>query len=170
MTPTVIYGSLLIGAVAVIQSTVLRFTEIAGVAPDLVLIIVVFTANKNGTMTGQLVGFFGGLVLDMMGLAPLGFHALIYTLIGALVGITRGKMFVDPIFLPVVLALAGQVLKAVFALPIAGVFALSSVHTHVFSTRFLVETAYTGLLGPVVFAILGMIRQLQPDRRRGEII
>lgn len=170
MTSTILYGGLLIGATAVIQSTVLRFTEIAGVAPDLVLIIVVFIANKNGTMTGQLVGFFGGMVLDLVGLAPLGFHALIYTLIGALVGLTRGKMFVDPIFLPVVLALAGQVLKSVFALVIAAVFALESIHSHIFSTRFLVEIVYTGLLGPVVFALLGMTRRLQPDRRRGEII
>ncbi len=170
MTQTVVYGGLLIGAVAVIQSTVLQFTEIAGVAPDLVLIIVVFMANKNGTMTGQLVGFLGGMTLDLLGLAPLGFHALIYTVSGALVGITRGKMFVDPIFLPVVLVVAGELLKATLALTIAGLFSIGSVSDSVFAARFLIEITYTGLLGPVVFAFLGLMHRLQPDRRRGEII
>ena len=70
-------------ATAVLQSTVLQFASIAGIQPDLVLIIVVYAANKNGSMIGQLTGLGAGVVLDVMGLSPLGFYALIYAVIGA---------------------------------------------------------------------------------------
>ena len=169
MTQAVLFGSLVIGAIAVLQSTVLRFTEIAGIAPDLVLVIVVFLANKNGTMTGQLTGFFGGLALDVMGLSPVGFYALMYTLIGALFGMTRGKMFVDPIIMPIALAVAALMIKGLLAVLVAAVFAIGTIHSQVFSPGYLLEIGYTGLLAPIVFAILGMMRRLQPDRRRGEI-
>ncbi|MFP4113186.1 MAG: rod shape-determining protein MreD [Spirochaetota bacterium] len=170
MTATALYGSLVIGAVAVLQSTVLRFVEIAGVSPDLVLIIVIFLANKNGSMTGQVAGFVAGAVLDMLGLAPLGFHALVFTLLGALYGLTRGKMFVDPIFVPVIMTVVAMLLKAAIALIVAALFAIESVSAQVFSSRYLIEIAYTGLLGPLVFGLLGFVRRLQPDRRRGEIV
>ena len=169
MTQAVLFGSLVIGAIAVLQSTVLRFTEIAGIAPDLVLVIVVFLANKNGTMTGQLTGFFGGLALDVMGLSPVGFYALMYTLIGALFGMTRGKMFVDPIVMPIGLAVAALMIKGLIAVLIASLYAMGTIQGQVFSTGYLLEIGYTGLLAPIVFAILGMMRRLQPDRRRGEI-
>ena len=168
MTHAALYGGLLIATTAVLQSTLLRFLEIAGVAPDLVLVMVVFLANKNGKMVGQVTGFAGGVVLDVMGLAPLGFYALIYTVLGALFGVTRGKMFVDPIFMPVALTVVAALIKALVALLVGGLFAIAAVRETVFSSSYLIEIAYTGLLGPVVFALLGLVGSLQPDRRKGE--
>ncbi len=169
MSAVTLYGSLVLAGIAVLQSTVLRFVEIAGVSPDLILIVLIFLANKNGTMTGQVSGFVGGLVVDSMGLAPLGFYALIYTLIGALFGMTRGKMFVDPIFIPVILAVVAMILKGLIALIIATLFSIEAVQGRLFSSSYLIEIVYTGLIGPVMFGLLGMISWLQPDRRRGEL-
>jgi len=169
MSGVAVYGSLVMAGLAVLQSTVLRFVEIAGVSPDLILIVLIFLANKNGTMTGQVSGFVGGIVVDFMGLAPLGFYALIYTLIGALFGMTRGKMFVDPIFIPVILAVVAMLLKGIIALIVATLFSIAAVHGRVFTSSFLIEIAYTGLVAPVVFGLLGTIPWLQPDRRRGEL-
>lgn len=170
MTHAALYGGLVIAATAVLQSTLLRFVEIAGIAPDLVLVLVVFLANKNGKMIGQVVGFAGGVILDVMGLAPLGFYALIYTVLGALFGMTRGKMFVDPIFMPVALTVVASLIKALVALIVGGLFAIDAVRETVFSPAYLIEIAYTGLLGPVLFALLGLAGGLQPDRRRGEAL
>ena len=169
MSGVMVYGALALTGTAVLQSTVLRFVEIAGVAPDLVLVMLVFLANKNGIMTGQVTGFVGGVVLDVMGLAPLGFYALLYTAIGALFGLTRGKIFVDPIFLPVVLSVVAMIVKGVLAVIVAGVFAIEAVQGQVFTSGYLIELAYTGLVGPVLFGLLGFIPWLQPDRRRGEL-
>lgn len=169
MSATALSGALAMAGVAVLQSTVLRFLEIAGVAPDLTLVVLVFLANRNGVMVGQLTGFAGGVVLDVLGLAPLGFHALTFTILGAAFGVTRGKMFVDPIFIPVILAIVAMLGKALLALLIAGMFGVGGVTAGVFSTAYLIEIGYTGLIAPVVFALLGMLRFLQPDRRKGEL-
>jgi rod shape-determining protein MreD len=156
------------GGVAVLQSTVLQFVSIAGVQPDLVLIVLIFVANKNGSMIGQLAGLCGGIVLDVMGLAPLGFFALVYTVIGSLYGITKGKMFVDPIFMPVLLAVVALIIKGLLGAAIAGIFGVSGVAMRVFSAAYLIELGYTAVLSPVFFGLLRLIRPLQPERRRGE--
>jgi rod shape-determining protein MreD len=168
MTGPLIYGTLLLGGFAVLQSTVLSFLEIAGGSPDLVLIGVLFLANRNGTMVGQVAGFAAGLVLDVMGLAPLGFYSLIFLILGALFGVTRGKMFVDPIFIPVLIAVIAGLLKALLALIVAGVFGIEGVRDAVFSAPYAIELVYTGLLAPVIFGLLRMMSFIQPDRRRGE--
>lgn len=170
MSTVTLYGSIVIAAVAVLQSTLFQFIEIANVAPDLVLLIVIFVANKNGRMAGQVTGFVAGVVLDSMGLAPLGFYALLYTLIGALVGVSRGKMFVDPIFVPVVLAAVSMLAKGLLGLLVAALFSIEPLRGQVFTSRFFIEIVYTGLLSPLVFGLLGMASWLQPDQRRGEII
>ncbi|MFW6312989.1 MAG: rod shape-determining protein MreD [Spirochaetota bacterium] len=169
MSGVALYGALVMAGLAVLQSTVLRFVEIAGVSTDLILIVLIFLANKNGAMTGQVSGFVAGVILDLMGLAPLGFYALIYTLLGALFGITRGKMFVDPLFIPVILSVVAMVLKGLVALLVAALFSIAAIQGRLFASSYLIEIVYTGLVGPVVFGLLGMIPWLQPDRRRGEL-
>ena len=156
------------GAIAVLQSTVLRFTSIAGIQPDLVLIVIVYVANKNGTMIGQLAGLGAGVVLDVMGLSSLGFYALIYAVIGAVYGSTRGKMFVDPIFMPVLLALVAMLMKGVAGVALAGLYGIDGVIDRVFSTSYLIEMGYTALVSPLLFGLLGLVGPLRPERRRGE--
>lgn len=167
MTAIALYAGLVMAGTAVLQSTLLRFVEIAGVAPDLVLIVVIFIGHRNGVMPAQLSGFVAGVVLDVLGLAPLGFYALIYTVIGALFGITRGKVFVDPIFIPVVLAVIAMLIKALLALLIGAFFSIQGVSGEVFASGYLLEIGYTGLVAPVLFGVLGTASWLQADRRRG---
>ncbi|TVQ22573.1 MAG: rod shape-determining protein MreD [Spirochaetaceae bacterium] len=164
-----VYGALVLAAAAVIQSTLLPAAAVAGVTPDLVLVVLVFVAQRNGVMTGQTCGFVAGLVVDAMGLAPLGFYALSYTVIGAAVGATRGKVFVDPIVMPFVFIVAAMVVKGVIGFLVAWLFGIAGVAPRVFSGAYLIEIAYSGLLAPVLFGLLGLAKWLRPDRRRGEI-
>ena len=156
------------GIAAVLQSTVLRFAAIAGVQPDLVLIIVVFVAHKNGSMMGQITGLGAGIILDVMGLSPLGFYALIYAVIGVLYGATKGKMFVDPIFMPALLLLVALLLKAVLGVALGGLFGIEGVIARTFSVSYLIELGYSAVVSPVIFGLLRMIRPLSPEHRRGE--
>lgn len=167
MTAIALYGALVMAATAVLQSTLLRFIEIGGVAPDLVLIVLIFIGNRNGVMPAQVAGFVAGVVLDVLGLAPLGFYALVYTVIGAVYGVTRGKMFVDPIFIPVVLAVVAMLVKALLALLLGALFSIPGISREVFASSYLIEIVYTGLAAPVLFGALGMVSWLQVDRRRG---
>jgi rod shape-determining protein MreD len=165
----VLWGGLIAAGIALAQSTVLEFAEIAGARPDLVLIFLLFVANKNGMMTGQLVAVAVGVVLDVLGAAPLGFHVLVYGIVSALFGVTRGKVFVDPVFIPVLFGGVGVLLKGLIAGFVASLFSLEAVLASLFVSRYWIELAYTSVLTPVLFAVFGILPFLQPDRRRGEV-
>ena len=147
-----------------LQTTVMHRLAFQGVIPDLSLIAIVFIANKNGTIAGQSVGFAAGMVEDFLSLSPLGFHALMKTLIGFFVGMTFGVVFMDSLFIPMVMvgaaALAKNILSA-FLMTLAD----DSVSAGFFSLTTLLEIAYTMILSPFVFAFLGLFKFLLPKVR-----
>lgn len=165
---TVRRSSLICGAVvlglALLQSVLLDTIAIAAVTPDLVLLALVYTAGRNGAMYGQTVGFLAGIAEDFASLAPLGFHALLRLVIGFLTGLTRNKVFLDPIFVPIILIASATLLKWMVAALIAGVFSIDPAAASLFSRRFFIELGYNAVLAPPVFAVLGAIL---PKSERG---
>lgn len=146
----------------VLQSNVLHFVAIAGAIPDLALILLVFVANKNGPMLGQLTGFASGLVYDFLSLAPLGFHSLTRTVVGALYGKSRGNIFVDPILVPMLLVVVATLVKGILGALLSAVFLLDDVAGRVFSVSFLVEIGLNAFFAPFVFGLLKLIKPLAP--------
>lgn len=71
--------ALLVVAVLV-QTTVFRTVRPFGASPDAVLLMVIACGQWLKPEPAVLLGFLGGLMLDLFGTAPLGLHALSYTL------------------------------------------------------------------------------------------
>jgi rod shape-determining protein MreD len=82
-------------AAIVVQLTVLdRLPLPGGVAPDLVLLVVVALALNSGPMTGMICGFCAGLALDI---APpsghlIGVYALVFCLLGYFCGLVSTEL------------------------------------------------------------------------------
>jgi rod shape-determining protein MreD len=82
-------------AALVVQLTVFdRLPLPGGVAPDLVLLVVVALALNSGPMTGMICGFGAGLALDI---APpsghlIGVYALVFCLLGYLCGLVSAEL------------------------------------------------------------------------------
>ncbi len=81
----------LLVASLILQVAVLPYAAVAGVAPNLMLVVVVACALARGPRFGATVGFFGGLLMD---LAPPADHvagrwALALVLVGFLAGRVR---------------------------------------------------------------------------------
>lgn len=151
-----IYLILLLGA-TVMQNTVLTTFHISEVRPDITLLLLVFFAHQLGAMEGKLIGFAAGVVMDLLGMAPLGFHSLIYTVLGHLFGLTRGKMYVDSITMPVIFAVAASVITAVTSLMITVVFLPERVGS-VLSMSFLIQIGMHAVLAPFLFGILRLVK------------
>ncbi len=66
--------------------------SIRGVAPDFTIIAVVLLAMAQGPRAGTLGGFCLGLVQDLAAPTALGLHALAKSLLGFLIGRTRGRL------------------------------------------------------------------------------
>lgn len=158
----VILTILLLGAVVLLQTTVLGIVAVGGVTPDLQLILLVFLALRRGSMSGQLAGFAGGLLEDLVSLAPLGFHALVRTLVGFTSGLLHGLVRTNAIAVPV-LILGATFIKGLTSALLGLLFDVQP-DLHLLEGRFWIEAAYSAVLAPFLFALLGRVRLLRPSR------
>lgn len=71
-----------------LQTTLLQYTRIRGVMPNLLITLTIVTALVRNSTEGAAVGFFSGFCIDMQFGPVLGFYALL----GMYTGITAGSL------------------------------------------------------------------------------
>ena len=86
-----------------LQCTVFKSLEIASISPNLLIVVTAAFGFMRGQKEGLFVGFFCGLLLDLLSGNALGFYALIYMFIGFVNGFFKRIFFPDEIRLPVIL-------------------------------------------------------------------
>ncbi len=165
MTKNIIWACVFILIAAILQSTLLAKLAVYHAVPDIALLVLVFVSYVNGTMNGQLTGFFGGIFLDFLSAAPLGLNAFIRTITGALVGLFKGNFFLDYFFLPMALGASSTVLKAVLLFLLHFLFAGAIPSYRLNIPTFWVELIMNTLLAPLVFAFLRLFRSILVGRR-----
>jgi len=161
MVKKVALGVALILAAALLQSTVLsRLPLRFHAVPDIALCILIYIAYVNGTMTGQVTGFFSGLLIDFLSAAPLGLNAFVRTLTGALAGLLKDTFFLDNIFLPMALCAGATVFKALLFFLLNLIFNGTVPAYDIFSLTLWIELGMNTLLAPLLFALLKLIKPL----------
>jgi rod shape-determining protein MreD len=73
-------------ATFVVHDAVLRGLRIDGIRPDLLLGLTIVAAVVGGPEWGAVVGFLAGLLVDLFLPTPLGLSALVWCVLGYLVG------------------------------------------------------------------------------------
>jgi rod shape-determining protein MreD len=164
MIRNIIWTVILAIIAGILQSTILGDIALFGAVPDIALCIVVYSAYVNGTMTGQLSGFFSGLLLDFLSAAPLGLNCLIRTIIGAVTGIFKGAFFLDVFFLPFILCALATIAKAIIMFLLNFVMGKSVPVYSLFSILFWIELGLNSLCAPVLFFLLRHFRFITPER------
>lgn len=86
----------------ILQATVLPLIAINGIKPDLLLIIVVSTGLLAGKERGIGIGFFSGLLQDLVSGSSFGVNILAKMATGYVCGIVERKVFKEYIFLPAI--------------------------------------------------------------------
>lgn len=94
---------LIIAICFLLQSTVFQAFSFAGIAPNLLVIVVSSFGFMRGRKEGMFVGFFCGLLVDIFFGFYLGIYALIYMYIGYVNGIFQKRFYPDDIKLPMAL-------------------------------------------------------------------
>src|SRR5262249_37768300 len=72
----------LVFVAALLQVVVVSSMVVDGGAPDLLLVVVVALGLLRGSISGAVLGFFGGLIVDLATLGTLGVTSLVLTLGG----------------------------------------------------------------------------------------
>jgi rod shape-determining protein MreD len=149
--------ALVLVAVAVIQSTWLFPMHIMGATPDLVFLLVIFLALHRSSTVGLWAGFFGGVLQDVAGGVPLGFNALLLSLLAYFAGYLRKKFFEEQF--------PAQVLMVIFFTTVHQALAFFWLNTFVethFSLLVLLQRAlflclWHAILGPLAFWVMKKI-------------
>ncbi len=93
-----------------LQSTVMPAISLAGVVPDLLLILVITVAYTRGRVAGMLTGFAAGLLTDVCFNEMVGLCALFYLCIGYVTGYSQKIYDERDYTLPLLMIFGGEFL------------------------------------------------------------
>jgi len=133
--------------------------------PDFAFIIMLFFALQNGKTFGFWTGFIAGLIIHafMLPDSVLGLYALIYTIIGYIVGNLKGRLIVDPLFLPLLYAFITLIIK--YSILFLFSF-LNSMPIEPFIWKeLLINILFTLILAPIFYNLLRLIHLINPNER-----
>ncbi len=91
-----------------LQCTIFASLEIAGIKPNLMLIVTASFGFMRGPREGMIVGFASGLLIDIQYGDMIGFYALIYLITGYINGLFEQIYFDEDIKLPLFLIAASD--------------------------------------------------------------
>lgn len=153
-----------------LQSAVFPHFELAGVTPNLLIVIASSYGFMRGRKTGLLVGFCCGLLLDLFFGSYLGIYALIYMYIGYLNGLFRKILFGDDLKLPIFLIGSSDVVHGCMLYFILFFLRGQYDFFFYFTGVILPETVYTIIISiPLYYLILKLNQWLDKgDKRRAD--
>ena len=162
MIRSIIWTALFSIIAGILQSTIRGSHPFLSIVPDIALCIVVYSAYVNGTMPGQVSGFFSGLLLDFLSAAPMGINCFVRTIIGAFTGLFKGAFFLDYIFMPAILCAIATIMKAALIFVIYLLMPSSvEINTYSFTnSTFWIELGLNTLFAPVLFLLLRKFRPI----------
>lgn len=142
---------LLITIALLLQSTLFTFLQVAGVKPDLVLMLVVFNGFLHGSREGAFLGFLAGLAQDIFTGNYIGLNALTKMMAGYLVGLAEARFYKESVIIVTLVTfmvgianqLAYYMLLFYLDIEVAPSFALAQV--------VLPSAIYTALLVPLTY-------------------
>ena len=148
-----------------LQSTLFVKLKFGAVSPNLMLVVTSSFGFMRGRKSGIAVGAISGLLVDIFWGQLLGFHTLLYTVIGYLNGSFERLFYDEDIKLPIVLIsefLYGICIY-VFVYMLQGDFAFG---TYLFSI-IIPELVYTILVTLILYqVILHINRKLESEEQR----
>ena len=150
-----------------LQSTLFVKLKFGAVSPNLMLVVTSSFGFMRGRKSGMDVGAISGLLVDIFWGQLLGFHTLLYTVIGYLNGSFERLFYDEDVKLPIVLISASEFVYGiciyVFVYMLQGDFAFG---TYLFSI-IIPELVYTILVTLILYqVILHINRKLESEEQR----
>ena len=140
------------------ESSILSNITFLPVIPDFLLLFTVYVSIQKGSLQGESIGFSSGLLIDFISAAPLGFNALLRTIIGFISGLFHLTIGTTGIFTPMIIGVVATSLKVLFTYFISFFFPGVVLAYSFFSKIFLFECIFNGLLAPIMFFIFSKFK------------
>ena len=147
-----------------LQTSVFEHIRLAGVRPNILIILVVSTAVIRGQNEGMLVGFFSGLLMDMFFGTVIGIFAFMYMFTGFVCGYFNRIYYEEDLVLPLILIGASDLLFGFLMFIKQGLLHNHRQFFFFFRTIILPEIVYTVAIGIILYRII-LRTELWMDRR-----
>ena len=150
--------ALVLVTAAILQTSLLPFLSLSGFRPDLLLLVTIAFALRDGLLTGLRVGFTAGVLVDLLlNESPVGLTALVFVGVAYAVGLARPYLAPDSWSAPVILSVVGTLVGVAGYGLLSAVLAEDPIAAGLILQASLVSGIYALLLAPVVH---GLVRRL----------
>lgn len=147
---TIVFLALVLIAI-LLQTTVFNFLQVAGVKPDLVLMLVVFNGFLRGSREGAFLGFLAGLLLDIFTGSYIGMNALSKMLAGYLVGLAEARFYKESVLIVSLVTFMVGILHQLLLYALLFHLDIEIPPYYVLSQVIFPAAIYTSLLVPLTF-------------------
>ena len=154
-------------AAYLLQCTVFSSLELAGIKPNLLIIVTASFGFMRGSREGMLVGLFAGLLTDIQFGDMIGFYAMIYLFVGFINGLFERLYFDEDIKLPLFLIAISEFLYGVIIYLL--MFLLRSDFNFLFYLNKIIlpELIYTIVITLGLYPLILLINQkLEAEEKR----
>ena len=148
-----------------LQTTLCQSMALANVVPNLLLVVTICYGYLRGRTSGILIGFFCGLLLDMVYGSVIGLYAFVFMTIGFVIGFCQKIYFTDSLILPSILIVAGDFLYGIYYF-VTEFLMRGRIHFGFYFLHVILpEMIYTALVGILVYRFLDMLERFLTSHR-----
>jgi rod shape-determining protein MreD len=137
---------LVIVVALVLHTSVMVSLSVAGVHPDLMLLVAIIAGLTAGSERGAVVGFAAGLAADFFVQTPLGLSALTYCLVAYAVGNIQGSILRSALWIAPLTALVASAAGVL----LFGVIGAVVGQTQLISVQLLVASAVVAVMNAMI--------------------
>lgn len=162
----IIFDVILIFAVFIVQSTILKYILIWDVKPDMILLVSVYAGLTGGKNRGVAVGAISGLIQDSMSVGIFGINTFSKGLIGYILGNIRDKILSENAVTQTFFVFLSSLFDGLFFFLISSVFLQFDIKRGSHLTYILYQTVYNVIIGHIVFLFISRIENRLFKRKR----
>lgn len=152
----------------VLQTTLAHAMGISGVAPDLLLCVVVSFGLLFGWEVGAISGAVAGLLFDLQWMRYIGLHALALGVVGMVAGLSERHVFKENLLLPVLAGAVGNLIAKSIGLLL--LLAFAKPIWVVYQQSLLISTVYNAVLCLIIYRwIYRRYEYLRPSVRTNSL-
>ena len=150
---------LIISICFVLQTTTFQTLSFAGIAPNLLIIVVASFGLMRGKTEGMYIGFFSGLLIDIFFGFYLGVYALLYMYVGDVTGLFQKRYYPEDIKLPLLIISASDLVSNLLVYLILFLTRSRYDFGYYFGNVILPELVYTTIITIFLYLLLLKINQ-----------
>lgn len=165
-----LFSGLILISTFLAQTVIVPHLSVAGVQPDLMLVVIICFALTEGINKGSVSGFFGGLLEDLVMANYMGFNMVTKTIIGGASSFFKDMGPRDGIMWPMVTVFAASIISQIMTALLAFLFGETTVVRSILSWSMVPAAMYNTLFTPLIYPAFIKVLKWQEQHAKLKVI